>query len=55
MEEGKEMIVRCPNCGFKFDITYARAFACKTCPVLSYSPSCNYVKCPRCGHEFPLR
>ncbi|MCD6535955.1 MAG: hypothetical protein J7K49_02855 [Thaumarchaeota archaeon] len=42
-------IVRCPGCGFRFDVSYSRVFACGDCPMVI---SCNYVKCPRCGEEF---
>ncbi|MBS7638091.1 hypothetical protein KEJ49_04285 [Candidatus Bathyarchaeota archaeon] len=44
-------IVRCPNCGFAFDISYGRAFACSGCPS---SLQCEYAKCPKCGYEFPI-
>ncbi|MDI6707900.1 MAG: hypothetical protein QMD21_01195 [Candidatus Thermoplasmatota archaeon] len=43
-------IVVCPNCKFKFDTSYARAFACRGCPS-SYL-TCGLVKCPKCGKEF---
>ncbi|MCS7374943.1 MAG: hypothetical protein NDF56_08190 [archaeon GB-1845-036] len=49
---GKQVI--CPYCGFKFDIAYARAFACSGCPSSVYG-SCGYVKCPKCGKEFPFQ
>ncbi len=48
------MILRCPRCGFRFDVSYARAYACIGCPVLATRPTCDYVKCPRCGYEFPI-
>lgn len=44
--------VRCPNCGFQFNVLYARAVTCKGCDKLFLSPSCEYVKCPKCGTEF---
>jgi DNA-directed RNA polymerase subunit RPC12/RpoP len=44
-------IVRCPECGFAFDISYGRAFACSGCESLVH---CRGAKCPKCGHEFPL-
>ena len=44
-------IIRCPKCGFTFDITYGRTFACSGCPSLVH---CDMAKCPKCGHEFPL-
>jgi len=46
------MRVKCPNCGFVFDISYSRALACGGCPASSLG-SCGYVRCPRCGYEFP--
>ena len=49
---GKKRILLCPKCGFRFDVSYARAFACMGCPSLV---SCGYVKCPKCGYEFPIR
>ena len=45
---GRKNIVRCPNCGFEFDISYARTFSCAGCPSVV---SCSYVKCPNCGFE----
>jgi hypothetical protein len=48
---GGKRIVRCPNCGFTFDISYGRAFACSGCPSLV---QCDGVKCPKCSHEFPM-
>ncbi|MDH5437411.1 MAG: hypothetical protein OEX76_00745 [Candidatus Bathyarchaeota archaeon] len=44
-------IVNCPKCGFTFDITYGRSFACSGCPSLV---QCDMAKCPKCRHEFPL-
>ena len=44
-------LVRCPKCGFTFDISYGRAFACSGCPSLVH---CNSVKCPKCKSEFPM-
>jgi len=46
-------LVRCPNCGFTFDLSYSRAFSCRGCPMSVFG-DCEYVKCPRCGYEFPL-
>ncbi|MCS7386195.1 MAG: hypothetical protein NDF55_05595 [archaeon GB-1867-005] len=43
--------ITCPYCGFVFDLSYARAFACSGCPSAT-TGSCGYVKCPRCGKEF---
>jgi len=48
------MVVKCPRCGRSFDITYARAFSCKSCDVLLLQRSCRYVKCPFCGFEFTV-
>jgi len=47
------MRVRCPKCGFIFDISYARTFACTGCP-LSILNDCSYIKCPKCGYEFSI-
>ncbi|OYT52594.1 hypothetical protein B6U66_01335 [Candidatus Bathyarchaeota archaeon ex4484_135] len=47
---GGKRLVTCPRCGFRFDLSYARTFACMGCPSLV---QCSMVKCPRCGHEFP--
>jgi len=44
-------ILRCPRCGFEFDISYGRVFACAGCPS---SVHCDMAKCPECGHEFPI-
>jgi hypothetical protein len=51
MAEKKRILV-CPKCGFRFDVSYARAFACGGCPSVV---SCAYVKCLKCGYEFPIR
>ncbi len=45
----KKKILICPKCNFKFDVSYARTFACAGCPS---SVSCGYVRCPKCGFEF---
>jgi len=44
-------IVRCPKCGFTFDVSYGRTFACGGCPSMV---QCGMAKCPKCEHEFPL-
>jgi hypothetical protein len=44
-------IVVCPHCGFKFDVSYARAFACAGCNSAALG-SCGLIKCPNCGKEF---
>ncbi|MEM1662158.1 MAG: hypothetical protein QXP72_00285 [Desulfurococcaceae archaeon] len=44
------MLLKCPKCGFRFDITYSRAFSCGGCPYVTFG-NCNYVKCPKCGFE----
>ncbi|MET1160534.1 MAG: hypothetical protein ABWW65_06185 [Thermoprotei archaeon] len=43
-------LLRCPRCGFEFDISYSRAMACGGCPYVTFG-NCRYVKCPRCGYE----
>ncbi len=52
-ERGIQMprIIVCPHCKYRFDIAYARMFACSGCPQATMS--CNYIKCPKCGKEFP--
>jgi uncharacterized Zn-finger protein len=49
MKERKNF-VQCPNCGKRFEISYARTFACSSCPSVV---QCELVKCPYCGKEFP--
>jgi uncharacterized C2H2 Zn-finger protein len=49
---GAGRMLTCPECGFTFEISYARTFACRGCP--SSAVGCNYAKCPSCGHEWPL-
>ncbi|MGC8850424.1 MAG: hypothetical protein ACP5QI_08145 [Candidatus Bathyarchaeia archaeon] len=51
MASRSKRIVRCPNCGFAFEISYGRAFACSGCPS---SLHCEYAKCPKCEYEFPV-
>ncbi|MEM7825958.1 MAG: hypothetical protein QW412_03845 [Candidatus Aenigmatarchaeota archaeon] len=41
--------VQCPNCEEKFEIKYARTFACGSCPSVVH---CDFIKCPECGQEF---
>lgn len=45
-------VIACPKCGFKFSLPYARAFACSGCPS-STTGRCGYIRCPKCGNEFP--
>jgi len=45
-------ISKCPRCGFEFNITYARTFACRGCRYSVFG-DCGYIKCPRCGFEYP--
>jgi len=40
----------CPNCGFKFSLVYARAFACQGCSEVV--KGCPKVRCDKCDHEF---
>jgi len=46
------MRITCPKCGFTFDISYSRAVSCMGCPYATFG-NCGYIRCPRCGHEFP--
>jgi len=43
-------LLKCPRCGFRFDVSYSRAVVCGGCPYVTFG-NCNYVKCPRCGYE----
>jgi len=45
-------MIKCPTCGFKFSLIYARATACIGCPdsVLG----CELVRCPSCDKEFEI-
>ncbi len=42
--------LRCPKCGFVFDVSYARVISCSGCPMSIFG-ECGYVKCPKCGYE----
>jgi uncharacterized C2H2 Zn-finger protein len=45
-------LMKCPKCGFEFNLMYSRAFACAGC---RYSISgCNAARCPKCDHEFHI-
>ncbi|WEU39945.1 MAG: hypothetical protein OdinLCB4_005605 [Candidatus Odinarchaeum yellowstonii] len=46
-------MVKCPKCGFTFNISYGRVFACGSCPSRSLG-DCGFCKCPECGYEFPV-
>ena len=48
------MRVKCPRCGFVFDVGYSRIISCRTC-ALAPLGDCEYVKCPECGYEFPYK
>lgn len=50
----RQKAIKCPKCGFQFDILYARTVSCQNCNRMLSSLSCEYVKCPRCGFEFPV-
>ncbi|MEM0023719.1 MAG: hypothetical protein QW407_07450 [Thermofilaceae archaeon] len=50
---GRGDVVRCPQCGHRFSVSYSRAFACSGCYMASFS--CEYVKCPACGYEFTTK
>ncbi|MBS7250186.1 MAG: hypothetical protein Q6366_015500 [Candidatus Freyarchaeota archaeon] len=43
--------VTCPKCGFTFNLSYSRTFACGSCPSAALG-DCGYIKCPKCKHEF---
>jgi len=44
-------VIKCPKCGFTFDISYGRAFACAGCQSVV---QCGMARCPKCGNEFQL-
>ncbi|MEM2850116.1 MAG: hypothetical protein QXI36_07580 [Candidatus Bathyarchaeia archaeon] len=46
-------IFKCPQCGYRFSLSYARVTACSGCRY-SILGECGYVKCPKCGHEFQV-
>ena len=50
-ETRTRIMLQCPKCGFRFDISYGRAFACSGCPSVV---QCSMAKCPKCGYEFPV-
>ncbi len=52
MKLGSGKMVTCPKCGFRFDVSYARTFACSGCTLAPFG-SCGYIRCPKCGYEFP--
>jgi hypothetical protein len=45
-------MIKCPYCGYDFNIMYSRAIACQGCRKAVYG--CNLVRCPGCNHEFPI-
>jgi len=47
-------ILICPNCNFKFDISYGRTFACSGC-TSAIIHECDHAKCPKCNFEFLLK
>ncbi|MCX8175931.1 MAG: hypothetical protein N3E48_01705 [Candidatus Bathyarchaeota archaeon] len=47
----RQSLLTCPNCGFRFDVSYGRTFACGSCPSVV---QCSMAKCPKCGHEFKI-
>ncbi len=49
---GKTKISKCPRCGFEFDVSYARMFACRGCKYSVFG-NCGYIRCPKCGYEYP--
>jgi len=44
--------LKCPKCGFVFNIIYGRAIACSGCPRAA--TGCKLARCPQCDFEFPL-
>ncbi|MEM2564698.1 MAG: hypothetical protein QXQ42_03275 [Candidatus Bathyarchaeia archaeon] len=49
----RQKAIKCPKCGFQFDILYARTVSCQSCNRMLSSLSCEYVKCPKCGFQGP--
>ncbi|RLF08001.1 MAG: hypothetical protein DRJ69_06600 [Thermoprotei archaeon] len=50
--KGPGRLLTCPRCGFTFDVSYARTFACRGCP--SSVSGCGYMRRPSCGYEWPF-
>ncbi|MEM4587613.1 MAG: hypothetical protein QXP17_02715 [Candidatus Jordarchaeales archaeon] len=50
----RSKLVSCPKCGFSFDVSYSRVFACSGCSSSALG-DCGFIRCPRCKHEFPSR
>ncbi|HPR41335.1 MAG TPA: hypothetical protein PK718_02165 [Candidatus Methanofastidiosa archaeon] len=44
--------LKCPKCGFVFNIIYGRAIACSGCA--RSASGCKLARCPKCDQEFPL-
>ncbi|MHA1648721.1 MAG: hypothetical protein ACTSYB_00900 [Candidatus Helarchaeota archaeon] len=42
--------VKCPLCGFKFD-ALENSGGCAHCSLFK---SCELLRCPNCGYEFPI-
>ncbi len=53
LRAGGPLKVKCPHCGFIFDVSYSRIMYCKTCPFGAFG-DCDKIKCPRCQEEFTL-
>jgi len=47
-------IVTCEYCKHKFEKSAGRIGSeCNICPDYNPVMSCGYIKCPRCGKDFP--
>ena len=44
--------VKCPACGYEFNLMYARSIACQGCPQAVLG--CDLMRCPKCDFEFRL-
>jgi len=44
--------LKCPFCGFEFNIIYGRAIACSGCSKAA--SGCKLARCPKCDRDFPL-
>ncbi|MBN1786654.1 MAG: hypothetical protein JW825_06695 [Candidatus Methanofastidiosa archaeon] len=44
--------VKCPYCGFVFNIIYGRAIACSGCSKAA--TGCKLARCPKCDKDFSI-
>ncbi|MHA1143769.1 MAG: hypothetical protein ACTSRW_03460 [Candidatus Helarchaeota archaeon] len=53
LSASRKNLIRCPKCGYSFNIMYARMTACGDCPSVALG-NCGMIKCPFCKEEFPI-